>query len=475
MSGSFSSFVVFAEMRTGSNFLETNLNALNGVCCHGEAFNPHFIGYPNRSEILGLSQGDRDADPHRLLDVIRDDSDGLGGFRYFHNHDPRVLDRIVDDPQVAKIILTRNPLDSYVSWKIAQETGQWKLTNVTRRKDAKATFDAEEFGVHVEALQEFQVMLLNRLQRSGQTAFYVAYEDLQDLQVMNGLATWLGVPAGLEALDDSLKRQNPAPVVSKVRNPDAMIEALSGMDRFNLSRTPNFEPRRGPAVPGYVAGVATPILYMPVRGGVEDAVMQWMGSLDNVAPDGLIGKMNQKQLRQWRRGSPGHRSFTVVRHPLARAHAVFCSKILNKGPGGLLQIRNTLRRRFDLEIPEAEPDETYTQAHHRAAFEQFLRVLKANLAGQTAIRVDAHWASQTQILAGFSELGAPDLILRETEMDEDLPALARKLGRRRPQPVPPVAADLPHALGDIYDDKLESLCRSIYTRDYLTFGFGDWA
>lgn len=46
----------------------------------------------------------------------------LGGFRYFHDHDPRVLDMILDDPGCAKIILTRNPLDSYVSWKIAQAT-----------------------------------------------------------------------------------------------------------------------------------------------------------------------------------------------------------------------------------------------------------------------------------------------------------------------------------------------------------------
>ena len=131
MSGSFTSFVVLAEMRTGSNFLETNLNALEGVTCHGEAFNPHFIGYPNSTEILGISQQGREDDPHQLLAAIRDDAD-LGGFRYFHDHDPRILDTILDDPQVAKIILTRNPLDSYVSWKIAQATGQWKLTKKLR-------------------------------------------------------------------------------------------------------------------------------------------------------------------------------------------------------------------------------------------------------------------------------------------------------------------------------------------------------
>ena len=38
--GGFDSFVMFAEMRTGSNFLESNLNALDGVTCLGELFNP---------------------------------------------------------------------------------------------------------------------------------------------------------------------------------------------------------------------------------------------------------------------------------------------------------------------------------------------------------------------------------------------------------------------------------------------------
>ena len=70
MTERFSSFVVFAEMRTGSNFLEANLNAFAGITCHGEAFNPHFIGYPNTTNILGVDQAARDADPAALLRAI---------------------------------------------------------------------------------------------------------------------------------------------------------------------------------------------------------------------------------------------------------------------------------------------------------------------------------------------------------------------------------------------------------------------
>ncbi|KUP94907.1 sulfotransferase family 2 domain-containing protein [Tritonibacter horizontis] len=475
MADRFSSFVVFAEMRTGSNFLETNLNALEGVRCHGEAFNPHFIGYPNRTEVLGISQEMRDNDPHQLLEAVRAAPGGLGGFRYFHDHDPRVLDAILDDETVAKIILTRNPLDSYVSWKIAKATGQWKLTNVTRRKDASAPFDAAEFATHVDALQQFQVTLLNRLQRSGQTGFYLAYEDLQDVEVMNGLAKWLGVSARLDALDDTLKRQNPAPAISKVSNPDEMVEALAGVDRFNLSRTPNFEPRRGPVVPSYVLGAETPLMFMPAQTGIDNLVTDWLAQLDGVSAEALPTRMNQKQLRQWRRASPGHRSFTVVRHPLARAHTAFCTKILCKGPGSLRQIRNTLRRQFKLDIPEQEIDGTYGAKQHLIAFAQFLEFLKANLAGQTAIRVDASWASQTQIVNGFAELALPDLILRDTELQDDLPRLARKLGKEVSPSVAMPLDDTPISLSQIYHPDLEELCRTIYMRDYLTFGFGTWA
>ena len=95
----FDYFVVFAEMRTGSNFLESNLNAFGGIHCHGEAFNPHFIGYPNQTEILGVTHQMRDADPMRLIAKIREHSDGIGGFRFFHDHEPRVLDIVLDDPR----------------------------------------------------------------------------------------------------------------------------------------------------------------------------------------------------------------------------------------------------------------------------------------------------------------------------------------------------------------------------------------
>ncbi|WP_439141628.1 nodulation protein NodH [Planktotalea sp.] len=475
MTDAFDYFIVFAEMRTGSNFLEANLNAIDGVTCHGEAFNPHFIGYPNKTDILGVTREMRENSPEQLIETIKKYSDGFGGFRYFHDHDPRVLDIALNDPRCAKIILTRNPLESYVSWKIAQETGQWKLTNVKRRRDAKATFNPAEFEMHVEALQAFQVTLLNRMQAEGQTAFYVAYEDLQNLDVMNGLARFLGVGGRLEGLDDSLKPQNPVALEDKVANPDELDAGLARLDRFNLARTPNFEPRRGPVVPSYIAAKDAPLLYMPIRSGPEAVVQNWLAALDGAPLDALQTGFNQKSLRNWKRDHAGHRTFTVLRHPALRLHDAFCRKILTTGPGSFNKIRNTLRRFHKLPIPGQEPNDNWDLAAHREAFIAFAQFIKMNLSGQTSIRVDAHWCSQSQAIANMAEFALPDMVLREDQLSEMLPILALSAGcETAPAPDLDPHAPMFFTLSDIYDAEVESAVQDAYQRDYLMFGFESW-
>jgi len=470
----FDYFVVFAEMRTGSNFLESNINAFEGLACHGEAFNPHFIGYPQSEDILGVTQKQRDADPQKLVDRVKE-ADGLNGFRFFNDHDQRLLDICMADRRCAKIILTRNPVESYVSWKIATATGQWKLTNVSHAKSRQVDFNGTEFEAHLTALQAFQVKLLNTLQKFGQTAFYVSYEDLQDVDIMNGLAEYLGCHNRIAGLDKSLKKQNPKPMSEKVVDYPAMERSLARLDRFNLNRTPNFEPRRGPMIPSYIAAPESGLLYMPTKSGPDDAICDWMGRLDDGTADDVLRDFSQKDARQWKRKHTNHRSFTVLRHPLARAHAAFCKHILSVDePGSFTEIRGSLRKVHKLPLPNHPSDDSYDVAAHRAAFLAFLAFLRANLMGQTAIRVDGAWASQLTLLQGMANFGMPDMILREDRLRGDLAMLAGQLGRTSmPEPEPltdPYAAKL----ATIYDRELEDAARDACQRDYLAFGFGDW-
>ena len=452
---------MFAEMRTGSNFLEANLNAIPGIACHGEAFNPYFIGKKDQTEMFGVTLAEREADPALLLRRMRERTPGLSGFRYFHDHDPRIFDLVMDDPRCAKIILTRNPLESYVSLKIAQATGQWKLTNPKNLKQAKARFDAVEFTTHLDQVQQAQIRLLNALQTRGQTAFWIDYDDIPDLAVLNGLAAFLGVEGRLESVDTSLTVQNPEPLADKVTNPAAMELSLARLDRFNLARTPNFEPRRAAAVPGYIASQTAPLLFMPIKGAPLKPVLNWFASLGGTETD-----FTHKTLRLWRRAHPGNRSFTVLRHPLNRAHRAFCA--LEQGPLPGDQ-RRQLARLYGITLPA--PGQPFTDpAERRTAFLAFLRFLKRNLAGQTSFKTDPAWATQSALLQGFATLQSPDLILREDRLAEGMAFLAAELGLPAPPPLPPQEPE-DALLDTIRDGELEEAARDAYTRDYQGLGF----
>ncbi|PJI85799.1 sulfotransferase family protein [Yoonia maricola] len=474
----FQSFILLAEMRTGSNLLEANLNMLDDISCYGEAFNPSFVGYPKIDEVLGIDRDAREKDPLALLEKIKQ-SDDLAGFRFFHDHDPRVLDICIDDPLCAKIILTRNPLDSFISWKIAQATGQWKLTNATHSKSTAITFDVDAFDAHLKATQAFQARIHRALQISGQTAFHIAYDDLRDVDVLNGLVQFLGVKSRLSNVHKKLKKQNPEPLEYKVTNFDEMKAALADLDPFGLTCTPHFEQGRGPAIPTYIAAPKTGLMYMPLRSGPDRAVRQWLAAVDDAPTDALIQKFTQKSLRMWQETHQPHRSFAVLRHPLARAHAAFCDRILLDGPRGLPEIRANLIRVHKLKMPDFAPalDDlaAYSDEDHRRAFLGFLTFLKMNLSGQTSIRVDPSWASQLTLLQGMAQFAVPDMVLREEGLDDDLNHLAQQMHVAKP----PALGDTTHRwqgrLAEIYDQSLEDAARVAYARDYAAFGFGSWA
>lgn len=468
MERAFDYFIVLAEMRTGSNFLEENLNDLPDVSCHGEAFNPHFVGYPNIDDLFDITLPMREENPQQLLDVFKSAEDRLAGFRFFHDHDARVFDICIEDPRCAKVILTRNPVDSFVSWKIASQTGQWKLTNPTRQRSAKIEFAPQEFEDHLEKLHAFQVKIQKRLQTTSQTAFYLAYEDLQDLDVLNGLAGFLGSAHKLPSLSKKLKKQNPMPLEEKVHNFGDMETSLAKIDRFNLNQTPNFEPRRGPMVPSYVAAAHAPLLYLPIKCGPDAQIIQWLASIDSVSEHNLITDFSQKTLRQWKRQHKGHRTFTVVQHPVKRAFTAFMRHILPNTAEAYTEVRKTLKRVHGIALPMEGPDDAFGRDQLYDTFVAFLQFLKSNLAGQTALRVDAAWASQSHVIQGFADMALPDVIVRDELLEDGLAFIAAQTGT--PYSPPPA---VPHAdlLFDIYDDTIEGLAREAYQKDYLAFGF----
>ena len=422
----FTYFVIFAEMRTGSNFLEASLNSFDDLHCYGEAFNPNFVGHHNRSELFGMDLAQRETAPLALIEKMKTQTDGLPG------------------------------------------------SDAKQRREAKITFDLPEFLTQLDEKRSFQRALLKGMQTSGQTGFYIAYEDIGDVDVLNGLAAFLGSDHQIAAAAKSTKKQNPSDLSEKVSNYAEMVTALGSVDHFNLNSTPNFEPRRGPAVPGFYTGVTTPLLFIPVGSGPKDEVLNWLAALDDAQAGDLPTGLSQKDLRQWKKAHPGHRSFSVLRHPLARAHHAFCTRILPKADDNYQDLRRVLSKKYGVDFPLNGDLSDYSVSDHAAAFTQFVKFLKSNLAGQTSLRVDAAWATQSAQLEAAAQVVLPDVVIREEEAQAQLSSLTKTLGLKSPV-LKPARADMPYQLEQIYSSQLEKLCFQTYRKDYINFGFTDWS
>ncbi|RMD93338.1 MAG: nodulation protein NodH [Alphaproteobacteria bacterium] len=460
---------MLADMRTGSNFLEENLNQFADLRCHGELFNPLFVGNLGRDEKFGITINERDRNPAALLEaMIADDPAVLPGFRLFSDHDPRMIEHCLADRAAAKIVLQRNPLESFISNRIAAATDQWRMTNVRTRRKAEIAFDADHFAAYLNERLAYQRRITRALQVSGQTAFYIHYDDLHDVEVINGLAAYLGSGERIDRIFNRLKKQNPGSLLSKVTNPEEMQAAIARMDLLSLARIPNYEPRRGPAVPSYIAGTAAPLLFVPVRGGPIVPVRRWIAAHEAaLGGPGLAEPFNQKTLRHWKRNAGPFAAFALIRHPVARAYAVFTRRVLSP-PGKSRDLKRILARVFEVELPD-EPAQMDAPAR-AAAFKGFLRFIAANLQGQTALGVDAAWASQSAIIEGVTRHSPLHRLIREPEAETGLAEIEAELGLA-PQPF---EAEEQPGLAEIYDDEVEALAHDAYMRDYLAFGFGRW-
>lgn len=463
MSQDFQSFVIFAEMRTGSNLLEATMNAVKGVTCFGEAFNPYMLGWPDVDKLRGLTMAEREADPQKLLALLLEKPGHLPGFRYFHDHDPRVFAPIMAERRCAKIILTRNPLDSYVSTRLAWATNQWKLNQTETPIAARARFDGAEFRQQLGEIEAFLARVQHGLQVTGQTAFWLTYDDLRDAEVMTGLMHWLG-RTDLEKVHPANDQvpQNPREMAEKVENLDEMQATLAAMDPFGLSRIPTFEPQRGPSVPSFLAAEAgAGLIFMPLRGGPTDLVRDWLGGLGD-----LTGDFTQNSLRQWKRAHPGHRSFSVLRHPVHRAWEAF--RALTDGANA--ELRQLMRDLHRVPLPKDAALPQMSADQQAALFADFLSFLRRNLNGQTTLATHPGWASQTEVLTGFSRFSVPDILLREDRWAEEIGWLAASVGLDAASAKPPAAERFPDFLTD---PAILKAAKAAYLRDYVTYGFDD--
>ena len=452
-------FVILADMRTGSNFLEASLDGFAELTCYGELFNSGFIGKHNRDALFGIDLAARERDPLALIAEMMTRTEGIPGFRLFSNHDPRVIDHVLTDPDCAKIRLTRVAIDSYISWKIAQSTDQWRLSNHKKRRTTKIIFDAEDFVLFQHRRAEFGRHIDRTLQTGGQTAFRISYEELSDVQILNGLGRFLGAKSEISAPSQATKRQNPEPLSEKVINVDELQKTLNGSSQAE----PEADPTRGPNTRSFLISGAKPLLFMPLPGSVGTELSDWLG-------DPITGQ-SQKKVRDWQKRNRPHLAFSVLRHPVERAFRVYRDYFCAPEQENLAEIATVMTRQYQIEFPSA--GEEASQDRIKRGFLSYLDFLKPYLAGQTSLRIDPLCLPQSTLLRGIADFRPPDMVIHEANLRQGLDHITQRLGL--PDEKPGRIPDTGVHLAEIYDMKIEKRTFSVYRKDYIAFGFEDWA
>jgi LPS sulfotransferase NodH len=229
-------FVIVAARRTGSNWLCTLIDSHPAILCHHELFNPAGIFQAQRlrdgAPCLG-SVAERDADPIGFLDRVWRHSGGYGclGFKMTHGQAEPVLDQVLADPGVRKIVLRRrNRVKTCVSEKVAEQLDSWEVydeVDLPVRKP-RVHLDPRELREHAARNARFYERVEASIEGTGQTCLRVDYEDLGSPEGQERLLRYLDAVPYDAPLEPTSVKQNPVDLREIVRDFDALAEALRG-------------------------------------------------------------------------------------------------------------------------------------------------------------------------------------------------------------------------------------------------------
>src|SRR5580704_6853228 len=126
-------FVIIASARTGSSHLVNKLGAHPEILCNGNVFHPKnvWVFWPEADLSREVKEGLlelRRTDPHGLLDRVFTTDYGRPhvGFKIFQNQNDEILDKLIQDGSVRKIVLYRkNVLANFSSKIAARKTGKF--------------------------------------------------------------------------------------------------------------------------------------------------------------------------------------------------------------------------------------------------------------------------------------------------------------------------------------------------------------
>jgi hypothetical protein len=236
-------FVIIANPRTGTNHLIDLLNSHQDITCHREVFHRDavYLLEGTRTDLLEK----RNEDPIAFLRELYDTSPTRAcGFKIFMNHNDTVLETVLRDTGIKKIVLFRpNHLAVYSSGMIASAEKRFLIMEDTRnridsgakdkpRNRAKVIFDRQGFELHRRAYQLHYRYVIEVLNETNQNYLFLTYEDYLNESLFRRVFPFLELSQP-HILHTRMKKMNTNDILSRFKNPDDVGAYLKEIGKEN--------------------------------------------------------------------------------------------------------------------------------------------------------------------------------------------------------------------------------------------------
>lgn len=222
-------FAIIGLKRTGSSYLVNLLGSHPQIHCCGEIFNRDGVnlrwpkamgGRPAGREIESELKELRARDPQEFLARVFaiDFGKPVLGFKIFRNHNRPMLERILEDRAIAKIVHRReNGLARYASALAARAAGD----SGRHAEKPLVEFDATDFAAFHREHATFFDETERRLAAGGQPFHVSRYEELNVPSRLTAMLEFLRVAPELPPLQEPPPNRASSDVLSRFSNPHA--------------------------------------------------------------------------------------------------------------------------------------------------------------------------------------------------------------------------------------------------------------
>jgi hypothetical protein len=233
-------FVIISIPRTGSNLLCGALDAHPEIICHYELFHKVAIYHSSKYGdecVKDYSVKKRNQDPNAFLNHLFEFRFGKHaktiGYKIFAGHNDSLLDELIQDRKVKKIILKRDNLFlAYVSHLEAQRSGVYVVVkekeNSTKANDFKVTVDLKKFKYFEKINSTFFENIENLLRSSSQEFISLDYNSALSDENRIKLLKFLSVSVNPELLELEYSKQNKRSIEERIANYYEIKRQFSG-------------------------------------------------------------------------------------------------------------------------------------------------------------------------------------------------------------------------------------------------------